>query len=59
MTASSKVFNFSSSSDMNQTYNQAVQYAQSQINAGHANGYNVVPIQGSDGIYTGYRVTFS
>ncbi len=59
VTASSRVFNFSSSSDMNQTYNQAVQYAQSQINAGHANGYNVVPIQGSDGIYTGYRVTFS
>lgn len=59
VTASSRVFNFSSSSDMNQTYNQAVQYAQSQINAGHANGYNVVPIQGADGIYTGYRVTFS
>ena len=59
VTASPKVFSFSSSGDMTQTYSQAVQYAQSQVNAGHANSYNVTPIQGSDGIYTGYRVTFS
>ena len=58
VTASTKVFHFSDSSNMNQTYMKAIAYAKSQLTAGRANGYYVSPIQGADGIYTGYKVTF-
>lgn len=57
-TASSKYFAFTESSNMNQTYHRAMDYAKSQIRAGNARGYDVTPVQGSDGIYTGYKVTF-
>lgn len=57
-TASSRYFPFSASSNMNQTYQRAMDYAKGQIRAGNARGYDVTPVQGSDGIYTGYRVTF-
>ena len=50
---------YSASSDMNATYRNAIAYAQQEMNAGRAKSYNVTPIQEPDGIYTGYRVTFS
>ncbi|SEI66516.1 hypothetical protein [Sharpea azabuensis] len=52
---------YSASSDMNATYRNAIAYAQQEMNACRAKSYNVTPIQvqGPDGIYTGYRVTFS
>ena len=58
-TAQPRTFSFSTSSDMNATYRNAIAYAQQEMNAGRARSYNVTPIQGPDGIYTGYRVTFS
>lgn len=57
-TASSRTFSFSSSSNMTATYQKALAYAQSQMASGRANSYSVTPVRGSDGTYTGYRVTF-
>lgn len=59
VTAASKTFMFSDTSNMNQTLAKAKNYAQSQLYSGKANSYNVEPIQNSEGIYIGYKVTFS
>lgn len=59
VTATSKIFMFSNTSNMNQTLAKAKNYAQSQLYSGKANSYNVEPIQNNEGIYIGYKVTFS
>lgn len=58
-TAQPRTFAFSEGSDMNATYQEAMAYARSMLSQGSASGYDITPVQGSDGVYTGYRVTFS
>ena len=59
ISAKNRYFAFTNASDMQATYRKALAYAQSQLNNGKAQSYNVTPVQGSDGIYTGYSVTFN
>lgn len=58
-TAQPRTFAFREGSDMNATYQEAMAYARSMLSQGSASGYDIAPVQGSDGVYTGYRVTFS